>query len=55
MYSRLSHRMQTNNKLVPEQFGFRRRKSTDNATFKLANSVLKSIKQIMHTGGIFSV
>jgi hypothetical protein len=40
--------------LVPEQFGFRQGKSTDDAAFKLTNSVLKSINQKMHVGGIFS-
>jgi hypothetical protein len=45
--------MHTNNILVPEQFGFRQGESTDNAAFKLTNSVLKSINQKMHVGGIF--
>jgi hypothetical protein len=53
MYNRLSHHMHTNNTLIPEQFGFRQGKSTDNAAFKLTNSALKSINQKMHTGGIF--
>jgi hypothetical protein len=54
MYNRLSHHMHTNNILVPEQFGFRQGKSTENAAFKLTDSVLKSINQKMHVGGIFS-
>jgi hypothetical protein len=45
--------MHTNNILLPEQFGFGQGKSTDNAAFKLMNSVLKSITQKMHVGGIF--
>jgi hypothetical protein len=53
MHSRLSHHMHTNNILVPEQYGFRQGKSTDNAAFKLTNSVLKSINQKTHVGGIF--
>jgi hypothetical protein len=53
MYNRLSHHMQTNNILVPEQFGFRQGKSTDNAAFKLTNNVLKSINLTMHVPGIF--
>jgi hypothetical protein len=52
MYNRLSHHMHTNNILVPEQFGFRQGKSTDNADFMLTNIVLKSINQKMHVGGI---
>jgi hypothetical protein len=42
--------MHTNNILVPEQFGFRQGKSTDNDAFKLTNSVPKSINQKMHVG-----
>jgi hypothetical protein len=45
--------MHTNDILVSEQFGFRQGKSTDNAAFKLTNSVLKSINQKTHVGGIF--
>jgi hypothetical protein len=45
MYGRLSYHMHTNNILVPEQSGFKQGKSTDNAAFKLTNSVLKSINQ----------
>jgi hypothetical protein len=39
--------------LVPQQFGFRQGKSTDNAAFKLIDSILKSINQKMHVGEIF--
>jgi hypothetical protein len=53
MYSRLSHHMHTNTILVPEQFGFKQGKSTQNATFKLTDSVLISINQKLHVGGIF--
>jgi hypothetical protein len=41
MYNRLSHHMQTNNILVPEQFGFRKGMSTEDAAFKLTDNVLK--------------
>jgi hypothetical protein len=44
--------MHINNILVPEQFGFRQGESTNNAAFKLTNSVLKSINQKMHVGKI---
>jgi hypothetical protein len=50
MYNRLSHYLQTNNRLVPEQFGFRKGISTENTTFKLTDSVLKSLNQKMHVG-----
>jgi hypothetical protein len=53
MYSRLSHHMHTDSILVPGHFGFRQGKSTDNAAFKLTNSVLKSTNQKMHFGEIF--
>jgi hypothetical protein len=36
--------------LVPEQFGFRQGKSTENAAFKITGSVFKSINQKMHVG-----
>jgi hypothetical protein len=45
--------MHTNNILVPEQFGFRKCLSTENAAFKLTDNVLKAINQKMHVGGIF--
>jgi hypothetical protein len=53
MYNGLSHYLQTNNILVPEQFGFRKGISTENAAFKLTDGVLKSLNQKMHVGGIF--
>jgi hypothetical protein len=37
----LIHYMHTTSILVPEQFGLRQGKSTDNAAFKVTNSVLK--------------
>jgi hypothetical protein len=45
--------LQTNNILVPEQFGFRNGTSTESAAFKLTDNVLKSVSQKMHVGGIF--
>jgi hypothetical protein len=53
MHSRLSHYLQTINILVPEPFGFRKGISTENAAFKLTDSVLKSINKKMQFGGIF--
>jgi hypothetical protein len=38
MYNRLSHYLQTNNVLVPEQFGFRKGISTEHTVFKLTVS-----------------
>jgi hypothetical protein len=54
MYDRLSHHMLAYCILVPEQFGVRQGKSTDNAAFKLTSGALKSVNQKMHVGGIFS-
>jgi hypothetical protein len=45
--------LQTNNILVPEQFGFRKGISTENTTFKLTDSVLKYLNQTMHLAGVF--
>jgi hypothetical protein len=45
--------MHTNNILFPEQFCFRQGKSTENAHFKLTDSVVKSVNQKMHVDGIF--
>jgi hypothetical protein len=53
MYNRLSHYLKTTNILAPEQFGFRKGISTENAAFKLTDSVLKSLNQKMLLGGIF--
>jgi hypothetical protein len=39
--------------LVPEQFGFWKDMSTEDAAFKLTDNVLKSVNQKMHVGGIF--
>jgi hypothetical protein len=52
MYNRLSHHIHINNILVPEHCGFKQGKSTDDAAFKLTNSVLKPINQKMLVRGI---
>jgi hypothetical protein len=39
--------------VVPEQFGFQKGISTENAAFILTNSVFKYINQKVHVGGIF--
>jgi hypothetical protein len=45
MYNRSSHDMQTNNILVPEQFGFRKDMSSEDAAFKLTDNVLLLTKE----------
>jgi hypothetical protein len=47
MHNRLNHYLQNNNILVPEEFGFRKGMSTEDATFKLADSVSKSRNEKM--------
>jgi hypothetical protein len=53
MHSRLSQHLHTNNVLVPEKHGCRKGISTENATFRLTDSVFKSRNQSIHVGGIF--
>jgi len=53
MYSRLSQHLQTNNILAPEQYAFRKGKSTEDVAFRLTDSVLKSLNQKLYIGGIF--
>jgi hypothetical protein len=50
MHSKSSHYLQANNILIPEHFDFRKGISTENAAFKLTDSVLKSVNQKMHVG-----
>ena len=45
MYSRLNQHLYTNNILVPEQYAFRKGMSTEDAAFRLTESVLKSPNQ----------
>jgi hypothetical protein len=51
MNSRLSHH--GSNKLVTEEHGFDKEISTENAAFRVTDTVLKSVNQKMHVGGIF--
>jgi len=43
----------SNNILVPEQYAFKKGMSTEDAAFRLTDSVLKSLNQKLHVGGIF--
>jgi len=43
----------TNNILVTEQCGFRKGISTEDAAFRLTDSVYKSINKKINVGGIF--
>jgi hypothetical protein len=53
MYSRLNQHLYTNNILVPERYAFRKGMSTEDAAFRLTDSVLKSLNHKLHVGGIF--
>jgi hypothetical protein len=53
MHIRLSHHLRSNNILVTEQHGFRKGICTENAAFRLTDSLFTSINQKMHVGGIF--
>jgi hypothetical protein len=53
MHSRLSQHLHTNNTLVTELYGFRKGISTEDAAFRVTDSVFKSINHKMHVGGIF--
>jgi len=49
----LSQNLQTNNVLAPEQYAFKKGKFTEDAAFRLTDSVLKSPNQKLYVGGIF--
>jgi hypothetical protein len=53
MHSRLSHHLCTNNILVPEQHAFRKGMSTEDAAFKLTDTVFRSLNRKLHVGEIF--
>jgi hypothetical protein len=53
MHNRLSQHLHANNILVPEQHSFRKDISTENAPFRLTDSVSKSRNQKIHVGVIF--
>jgi len=53
VHSILSQQLHTNNILVTGQYGFREGISTEDAAFRLTDSVFKSINQKIHVGGIF--
>jgi hypothetical protein len=53
MYSRLNKHLQTNSILVPEEYALRKGMSTEDAALRLSDSVLNSLNQKLHVGGIF--
>jgi len=53
IYVRLLDHINTNCILVNEQYGFRTRSSTEQATFSLINNVLTAMNNNLKIGGIF--
>ena len=51
-HSRLCQHLHTNNKLVTEQYGFRKGISTEGAALRPTDGEFKSINQKMHVAGI---
>ena len=52
MHIRSNQHLHTNKILATGQYGFRKEISTENAAFRLTDSVFKSINQRMHVGRI---
>jgi hypothetical protein len=53
IYDRLLQHIETKNILASEQFGFRPGASTEKASFRSIDEVLKSLNTRMMTGGFF--
>jgi len=53
IYARLLDHIITNSILVNEQYGFRTRYSTEQASFSLINNILTAMNNNLKTGGIF--
>jgi len=53
LYNRLIGHLNINSLLNPQQFGFRRNLSTDNAIFNLTHEILKALNSKMIVGSIF--
>jgi hypothetical protein len=53
MYQRLNQHLQNSNILVTEEFGFRKGLSTDNAAYKLTDSILSAQNKQYCIIGVF--
>lgn len=53
IYIRLINHIKNNNILSVEQYGFRSKSSTENASFKLLNDVLQALNNKSNVGGLF--
>ena len=53
MYSRLNQHLITNNILAMEQFGFRKNRSREHATYTLVNGILQAWNSKLQVAGIF--
>jgi hypothetical protein len=53
MHRNLSQHLHTKNILITEQYGFRKGISTEDAAFRLKDSVFQTLNQKQHVGRIF--
>ena len=53
LYNRLIEYLNDNNILNPQQFGFRKRLSTENAILKLTHKILNALNNKAVVGSIF--
>ncbi|GFG37732.1 hypothetical protein Cfor_06971 [Coptotermes formosanus] len=53
MYNKLNHHLQIHKVLATEQYGFRKEMSTEHATYRLTDILLKAWNNKMHVGGSF--
>jgi len=53
LYNRLIDHLNNNSLINPQQFGFRKNLSTDNAIFSLTHEILKALNSEMVVGSVF--
>ena len=53
MYSRVLGHLNNNNILVAEQFGFRKNRTTEQATYELYNEIVSALNDKLIVAGIF--
>ena len=53
MYNRLNQHLNSNNIIVPEQYGFRKGKNIENAIFSLTNTIANALDKKQVISGLF--
>jgi hypothetical protein len=53
MYNRLNQHLNSNNIIVPEQYGFRKGKNIENAIFSLTNTIANALNKKQVIAGLF--